>query len=130
MPWLHLNALLGSLVVAFGLWLIGVELPLVLAVLLALIIAGFLLWQSPNIGTVWAWSTLLLGLESVAWPIVTMVQIRITGREPTEQQMGLMLTAILFGIFSGVFWLTFSYGIFKWTRKREAGAANSRRTHG
>jgi len=32
--------------------------------------------------------------------------------------MGLILTAILFGLFSSIFWLTFSYGVFKKLRER------------
>jgi hypothetical protein len=35
------------------------------------------------------------------------------GAQPTDQQMGLILTSMLFGLFSSIFWLTFSYGIFK-----------------
>ena len=62
---------------------------------------------------IWAWVTLLLGLESLAWPIVTMVQVRMVLAEPTEQQMGGILTAVLFGLVSSIFWLTLSYGIYK-----------------
>ena len=66
-----------------------------------------------------------LGLESFAFPVATMVQIRMTTAQPTDEQMGQMLTAILFGVFSSIFWLTFSYGIFKKLRAggEQSGAA-------
>lgn len=110
---LRLNAVFGSLVVAVGFWLIWGELPLAWTAALALAAAGFLLWRGRTIGEIWAWSTLLLGFESLAWPIATMIQIRLVTTEPTNEQMGAMLTAILFGLFSSIFWITFSYGLFK-----------------
>ncbi|MBI4401248.1 MAG: LapA family protein [Nitrospirae bacterium] len=109
----RLNAVLGSLVVTFGFWLFWGELPLELAVAMALGIGAFLAWQGTTVAIVWAWATLLLGMESLAWPVVTMVRIRMASAEPTEQEMGTILTAVLFGLFSSIFWLTFSYGIFK-----------------
>src|SRR6185436_4967146 len=76
-------------------------------------VAGFLIWQGRTIGLVWAWATLLLGLESLAWPIITMVQVRLATTEPNDEQMGTILSAVLMGLFSAVFWITFSYGFFK-----------------
>lgn len=133
---LRLHAALGSLVATLGLWLAWGGLPLWLLVAVALGSAGFLarrgrgprhagqhvagqMWGGA--AGVWAWVTLLLGLESLAWPLVTMVQVRMAGPEPTEQQMGLVLTAVLFGVFSSVFWLTFSYGLFQWIKRKEGG---------
>lgn len=119
----QLNAILGSLVVTIGFWLMWGEMPFALAVVVALCAAGFLVWQGSTIAAVWAWATLLLGMESLAWPIVTMARVRMAAAEPTEQQMGQILTAVLFGLFSSIFWLTFAYGIFKWARRNEAEAA-------
>jgi hypothetical protein len=65
----------------------------------------------------------MLGLESLAWPIVTMLQVRFSTAEPNDQQMGLILTAVLFGMFSSIFWLSFSWGLFKWVRRTKAGTA-------
>lgn len=116
MGMLQLNAVLGSLVVTLGFWLVWGQLPLALFVLVGLGVAALLLWRSETIGAVWAWATLLLGLESFAWPVATMVQVKMTsdqGAQPTDEQMGLILTAVLFGLFSSIFWLTFSYGLFK-----------------
>jgi len=111
----QLNALLGSLVVAAGAWLAWDGFPPWGIFVGAGGVAGFLIWQGRTIGRVWAWATLLLGLESLAWPIVTMVQLRSTTTEPTDEQMGAILSAVLTGLFSAVFWITFSYGLFKRT---------------
>ena len=109
----RLNALLGSLVVTVGFWLIWEELPLAVAVVWALLVAAFLIWQGSTIAAVWAWVTLVLGLESLTWPVVTMLRVRRATAEPTDQDVGLILTALLFGFFSSIFWLTFSFGIYR-----------------
>jgi hypothetical protein len=109
----QLNALLGSLVVAAGAWLAWDSFSPWEIFLVAGGVAGFLIWQGRTIGLVWAWATLLLGLESLAWPIVTMVQLRSTATELTDEQMETILSAVLTGLFSTVFWITFSYGLFK-----------------
>lgn len=109
----QLNALLGSLVVAAGAWLAWDSFSLWEVLLIAGGVTGFLIWQGRTIGLVWAWATLLLGLESLAWPIITMVQIRSITTEPNDEQMGTILSAVLMGLFSAVFWITFSYGFFK-----------------
>jgi hypothetical protein len=113
----QLNALLGSLVVAAGAWLAWDSLPVWGVFLIGGVVAGFLIWQGRTIGLVWAWATLLLGLESLAWPIVTMVQFRSITAEPTDEQLGTMLSAVLMGLVSAVFWITFSYGFFKRARQ-------------
>ncbi|MDE3036724.1 MAG: hypothetical protein KGO52_07005 [Nitrospirota bacterium] len=116
MGMLQLNAVLGSLVVTLGFWLVWGQLPAMLFALVGVGVAALLLWRAETIGAVWAWATLLLGVESFAWPIATMVQVKLTadqGAQPTDEQMGLILTAVLFGLFSSIFWLTFSYGLFK-----------------
>jgi hypothetical protein len=109
----QLNALLGSLVVAAGAWLAWDSLSPWGAVLVAGGVAGFLVWQGRTIGLVWAWATLLLGIESLAWPIITMVQVHSITTEPTDEQIGTILSAVLTGLLSAVFWITLSYGLFK-----------------
>ena len=111
----QLNAMLGSLVVAAGAWLAWDSFSLWGVFFIAGGVAGFLIWKGRTIGLVWAWATLLLGVESLAWPIVTMVQVRSTTTEPTDEQMGTILSAALTGLVSAVFWITFSYGFFKRT---------------
>jgi hypothetical protein len=109
----QLNSLLGSLVVAAGAWLAWDSFSLWEVFLVAGCVAGLLIWQGRTIGLVWAWANLLLGLESLAWPIVTMIQVRSTTTEPTDDQMGTILSAVLTGLLSAVFWITLSYGLFK-----------------
>jgi hypothetical protein len=109
----RVNALLGGLVVATGAWLAWDSFSIWEVFLVAGGCAGFLIWKGRTIGLVWAWATLLLGMESFAWPIMTMVQIRSTTTEPTDEQMGTILSAVLTGLLSAVFWITFSYGLFK-----------------
>ncbi len=109
----RLNAVLGSLVVGVGAWLAWGSLSPTELSLVLLCVAGFLLWRGHTIGLVWAWSTLLLGLECFVWPLITMVEIRSATAEPTDEQMGTILSALLMGLFSAVFWLAFSYGLFK-----------------
>jgi hypothetical protein len=113
----YLNTGLASLLVTLGFWILWGDLPLIVTVGVALIVVVLLLWQGTTIGEVWAWATLLLGLESLAWPIVTMIQVRLSTPQPTEEQTGRILIAVLFGFFSSIFWLTFAYGIFKWVRR-------------
>ena len=44
-----------------------------------------------------------------------MVQISSITAEPNDEQMGTILSAVLMGLVSAVFWVTFSYGLFKRT---------------
>ncbi len=109
----QLNAALGSLVVAVGAWLAWDALSGLGALFVMAGIAGFLLWRGRTIGLVWAWSTLFLGLECFAWPILTMVRIRSATSQPSDEDMPTILSAVLMGLFSAVFWIAFSYGLFK-----------------
>jgi hypothetical protein len=128
----RLNAVLGSIVVTIGAWLVWGGLPLLWAATLALgvtekAIRVRVIWRGRTIGAVWAWSTLLLGLTSLAWPIVTMVQIRMTSAQPSDEEMGAILAAVLFGVFSSVFWISFAYGLFRRvSRQVEGASAHSR----
>jgi len=118
--WHQLNAVLGSLTVTVGLWLLVGALPVPLGIALAVGLAILLAWKSPSIGTIWAASTLLLGVESIAWPIMQMADIQKLGPEPPLEELQRIFTAVLFGLFSGVFWMTFAYGIFRRTRRTNA----------
>lgn len=116
----QLHALLGGLVVAVGIFVMWEQAGVLWTLLFAIVATAFLLWQGRSIGAVWAWTTLGLGIESMTWPIVTMVQIRMQGSQPNEEQMGTILNAVLFGLFTSVFWVTFAFGLFKRLREQNA----------
>ncbi len=108
-----LNLLLGTLVVAVGFWLLwGTVFPVVVAGW-ALAVGGFLWWKARTITELWAWSTLLLGLESFAWPLTLVIHLKGASEAPPEGEMGTILSAVVLGLFSSVFWISFSYGLFK-----------------
>jgi hypothetical protein len=122
--WLaRLNAVLAAVVVTIGFWIVWGELPVTPAAGLALLLAVALVALCRTIASVWAWATLLLGLESLSWPIMIMWQARGLGPQPSDETMSQILTALVGGLFSSIFWLTFSGGIFRWMKRRaEAGA--------
>ncbi|MFZ1745697.1 MAG: hypothetical protein WBO24_09705 [Nitrospirales bacterium] len=123
--WHQLNAVLGSLTVTVGLWLLAGALPVPMGMALAIGLAILLAWKCPSIGSIWATSTLLLGVESFAWPIMQMADLQKLGPEPPLEELERIFTAVLFGLFSGVFWITFAYGIFKRTREKNATTSPS-----
>ncbi|MCC6140303.1 MAG: hypothetical protein IT389_06775 [Nitrospira sp.] len=110
---LLLNIGLGTLVVAVGFWLLWGTFSPWLVVLWALLVAAFLHWKCRTITEIWAWSTLLLGLESFAWPLQLMIQLKSAAAGPSDEEMGTILSAVVLGLFSSVFWMSFSYGLFK-----------------
>jgi hypothetical protein len=107
------NVGLGSLVIAIGAWLATSALSVYETTVVLIAAAAFLWWQGRTLTLIWAWSTLLLGVECFTWPIATMLHIRSTGGEPSDDDMGAILSATLMGLFSAVFWIVFSYGLFK-----------------
>jgi hypothetical protein len=115
-----LNLVLGTAVAAVGFWLIwGSVSPFI--VLGWAIAVGLFLWvKADSISKVWAWSTLLLGLESFAWPLVLMVQFKGASDTVPEAEMGTILSAVVLGLFSSVFWVSFSYGLFNRTLKADS----------
>ncbi len=123
--WIHrLNAVLGSMVVTVGFWMMWGELSPVIATAFALSVAGFLVWRGRSIALIWAWATLLVGLESLAWPITTTIRIRMETAQPTDEQMDEMVGSIV-GLPFAIFWTTFAYGIFRLAGAREAKAQGS-----
>lgn len=113
-----LNISLGTAVVAIGFWLLwGTLAPEIIALWVGLV-GTFLYWKCRTITEIWAWSTLLLGLESFAWPLQLMIQLKSVPAGPSDEEMGTILSAVVLGLFSSVFWMSFSYGLFK----RQTGA--------
>ncbi len=119
----RLHAVVGAVAVAVGFWLAVGAVPFEMLAAVALGVAGFLAWQGTTLGRVWAWASLLIGLDSLAWPIVTMIQISRVTEQPNDQQMGMILTAVVAGLFASVFWLSFGWGIFRWAKRKEVEAA-------
>jgi hypothetical protein len=122
-----LNLFLGTFVAAVGFWLIwGGTVSPVIVVGWALIVGLFLWFMTESITELWAWSTLLLGLESFAWPLVLMIQLRGQAESLPESEMGTILSAVVLGLFSSVFWISFSYGLFKRARKLDAALSEEK----
>jgi hypothetical protein len=107
------NAVLGAIVVAVGAWLASNAVSIYGAGAVLVGAAAFLSWRGRTAARIWAWTTLLLGVECFSWPIMTILQIRAAGGDPSDEEMGAILSATLMGLFSAVFWIAFSYGLFK-----------------
>ncbi len=110
-----LNLILGTLVTTIGFWILQGTASQGLVALWAFTVGGFLWWRVRSMTELWAWATLLLGLESCAWPIQVMIQLKGVSETPSQDQMETMLLAVVLGLFSSVFWIAFSYGLFKRT---------------
>ncbi len=126
----QLNCLLGVLVAVVGFWLIWGAVAPVIVLGWGLIVWAFLGLKAKSITEIWAWATLLLGLESFAWPVVLMIQLRGSSESLPEAEMGTILSAVVLGLFSSVFWISFSYGLFKraWRTDQPASEAESTET--
>lgn len=121
-----LNVILGTAVATVGFWLIWGDLSPVLVFGWASVV-GVLLWvMGESISRIWAWSTLLLGLESFVWPIVLMVQLKGASDAVPESEMGTILSAVVLGLFSSVFWVSFAYGLFNRSRQTDPAPAGER----
>ena len=112
-PKLYVNAVLGAMAVAGGLWFLQGGLSLTVTVLVVVGLTAALANICQRAAQVWTWSTLLLGLESLAWPFQLLGELQQFGPEPPMEEMSKVFTAVLFGVFSGIFWLTFAYGLYR-----------------
>ena len=101
-----------------GLWLLLGALPVPIGIAVGISLAILLSWKCPSIGYIWAICTLLLGVESLAWAIYEIIGFQKYGPEPSLEELQEVFKAVLFGMFSGVFWMTFAYGIYKRTQGR------------
>ena len=117
-PSLLLNAVVGGMAVAVGLWFLRGDLSSAMTVLTVVGCTVVFIKMCPTIAHVWMYTTFLLGVESIAWPLQMMGELQTLGPEPPMDDMQRIFTAVLFGVFSGVFWLTFAYGIYRRTRPK------------
>ena len=117
-PTLVVNAVLGAMAVTVGLWFLRGDLSS--SVTIVIIIGLTILYARVcrTAAHVWMWSTLLLGVESLAWPFQLIGELEQYGAEPPLEEMSKVFTAVLFGVFSGIFWLTFAYGIYRRTQPK------------
>ncbi len=115
---LLVNAVLGAMAVAGGLWFLqgGLSPGATVVVVVGLMVV--FAKTCSGVAQVWMWSTLLLGLESLAWPFLMLGELQQFGPEPPLEEMSKVFTAVLFGVFSGIFWLTFAYGLYRRTQPK------------
>lgn len=114
-PALLINAILGAMAVTVGLWFLQGGLSSVMTILLIVGMTVLYAKVCPSPVHVWMWSMLLLGVESLAWPFQMVGELQHFGPEPPLEEMSRVFTAVLFGVFSGVFCLTFAYGLYRRT---------------
>jgi hypothetical protein len=116
----RINAVAASVVVTFGFTLVWNPIPLSWTVMAGLGFTALLVWLGSTPKHVWAWACLFLGLESLSWPAVQMIKLKMSGVvEPSEDQMKELVGTMFLGIFFATFWLTFAYGLFRWIKRAE-----------
>jgi hypothetical protein len=115
-----LNALIASVVVMIGFYVVWNPVPVSWTVIAGLGFMAVLLWVGTTAPHVWAWACLFVGLESLSWPIVQFVKLRVSGAPPTEDQLIAAMWNAFLGVFFATFWLTFAYGIFRWIRRTDS----------
>jgi hypothetical protein len=114
------NAVAAGVVVTFGFTMAWNPIPVAWAVAAGFGFTALLVWLGTTPRHVWAWACLFLGLESLTWPAVELIKLRMSGMaEPTEDQMKELVGTGFLGIFFATFWLTFAYGIFRWIKRSE-----------
>ena len=118
-PSLLINAIIGGMTVTVGLWFLQGGLSSALTIVTVVACSVVFMKICPTIAHVWMYTTFVLGLESLAWPFQMMGELRSLGPEPPMEDMQRIFTAVLFGVFSGVFWMTFAYGIYRRIRPPE-----------
>jgi hypothetical protein len=120
-----LNLFLCVIVTTVGFWILwGAAWPFVVAGW-ALVVGIFLWWRARSVAELWAWATLGLGLESFIWPILLMTELKHASETPSDEEMGTILSAVVLGLFSSVFWISFSYGLFKRAWKAASDSAST-----
>jgi len=117
-PTLLINAVLGAMAVTVGLWFLQGDLSSSVTIIIIVGLTILYAKVCPTAAHVWMWSTLLLGIESLAWPFQLIGELEQYGSEPPLEEMSKVFTAVLFGVFSGIFWLTFAYGIYRRTQPK------------
>ncbi len=116
----RINAVAAGVVVTVGFTMVWNPIPVSWAVAAGVGFTALLVWLGTTPRHVWAWACLFLGLESLSWPAVELIKLRMSGMaEPTEEQMQELIGTMFLGIFFATFWLTFAYGLFRWIKRGE-----------
>jgi len=123
-PTLLVNAVLGAITVTVGLWFLQGGLTSAMTIIMIVGLTIVYIRMCPTTPHVWMWSTMLLGLESLAWPFQMLGELKQFGPEPPLEEMERVFTAVLFGLFSGIFWLTFAYGIYRRMQPKVEGPSS------
>ena len=83
---LLVNAVLGAMAVTGGFWFLQGGLSLAVTVTLVVGLMVVFAKTCPSVAHVWMWSTLLLGLESLAWPFLMLGDLQQFGPEPPSRR--------------------------------------------
>lgn len=115
-----LNAVAAGAVVTFGFTMVWNPIPVSWAALSGVGFTALLVWLGSTPRHVWAWACLFLGLESLSWPAVELLKLRMSGMtEPSEDQIKELVGTAFLGVVFATFWLTFAYGVFRWIKRDE-----------
>jgi len=115
-----LNAIAAGVVVAFGFTMVWNPIPVSWAAMAGVGFTVLLVWLGTTPGYVWAWAFLFLGLESLSWPLVEIIKLRMSGvTEPSEEQMKDLVPTLFMGVICATFFLAFAYGVFRWIKRGE-----------
>lgn len=122
--WLpKIHPVLAGILVTVGFTMVWNPIPLPWALGAGVGFIVLLMWLGTTTRHTWAWACLFLGLESLSWPAVQMMKLRMSGVVTLSQEQTQELVGNLFlGIFFATFWLTFAYGLFRWIRRSDTGA--------
>jgi hypothetical protein len=113
-----LHPVLAGILITIGFTMVWNPIPVAWTVAAALGFTALLLWLGTTPRHTWAWACLFLGLESLSWPAVQLVKLRMSGVSTlSQEQMQELVGNAFFGIFFATFWLTFAYGLFRWIRR-------------
>ena len=115
-----LNAVTAGVVVTIGFTMVWNPIPVSWAVAAGLGFTALLAWLGTTPGYVWAWAFLFLGLESLSWPAVEIIKLRVSGvAELSEEQMKDLVPTLFMGVICATFFLSFAYGVFRWIKRGE-----------
>ena len=91
-PTLLVNAVLGAMAVAVGLWFLQGDLSSSATIFIIVGLTILYAKVCPTAAHVWMWSTLLLGVESLAWPFQLVGELEQYGAEPPIEEMSKVLS--------------------------------------